>query len=433
MDFIKTTVSANSPALATDLHSVTLEFANDDAAASLATKLQSLTMDPAAESDTAPSLTSYPASSASRPSSASSSPSLAPTPDDRSKVLLPGAPVSPLFEVRDTSKAGRAVFATQDIPAGTLLWRADDLTVSVLLREYRREVCGHCFEYDYGRDLSVRDQAVGFAFCSGECQTKWKQETGAVGVQAWTEVEKLVKKRSKEDNEMVETDLPRPNEEEIARAWEETRAQAELIRTARTAGLDGHAGAPVTKQHRRAVQRALQQPIQPDVMSFCVGGVIARHNSPRKWDNLLSLAVDPTPYSNADNLAAFARSYLHLLAVLPPPLLPLLTPESLRLLCSRDSHNSFGIRSLEDEGSEFFGYGCWPGASYFNHSCAPNVEKRRESRAWEFRAARDVGAGEEINITYLGGEERSMSREERMATLRRNWGFDCGCGRCREP
>ncbi|KAF9871899.1 putative protein lysine methyltransferase [Colletotrichum karsti] len=427
MDHIETD-SATSPASAANLHSLTLELAKTDAVMSLTHDLQSLTMDPAAESDIAASLTSYPASSASRPSSASSAPSLSTSPDDQSKTVLPGAPVSHLFEVRDTPTAGRAVFATRDIPAGTLLWRADDLTVSVLLREYRREVCGQCFAYDYGRDMSIRDP-VGFAFCSRECQAKWKQETGDVGVQAWTEVEKLVKKRSKEDNDMVELDLPRPTEEEIARAWEETEAQAELIRTARMAELNG---GPITKQHRRAILKALQQPIQPDVMGFCVGGLVARYNSLRRWENLLSLAVDSTPYSNADNLRAFTRSYLHMLAVLPLPLLSLLTPETLQLLSSRDSHNSFGIRSLEDEGSEFFGYGCWPGASFFNHSCAPNVEKRREGRVWEFRAAGDMRSGDEINITYLGGEEKDMSREKRMATLRRNWGFDCGCKRCQE-
>ncbi|KAF4879268.1 putative protein lysine methyltransferase SET6 [Colletotrichum siamense] len=378
------------------------------------------------ESDTAASLTSYPASSVSRPSSASSAPS-----DDLSKAQLPGAPISPLFEVRDTPTAGRAVFATQDIGADTLLWRAEDLTVFALLREYKREVCGQCFAYDYGRDLRIRDQVVGFAFCSEECQKKWHQETGELGVQAWTEVEKLVKKRSKEDNELVDIGLPRPQANEIAEAWEETKAQAELVRASRMAELGGE-GVKITKQHRKAVQKALQQPIQPDVMGFCVSGLVARYNHPDKWEHVLSLAVDSTPYSNADNLKAFTRTYLHLLAILPLRLLSLATPETFHQLISHDSHNSFGIRSLEDEGSEFFGYGCWPSASYFNHSCGPNIVKRREDRVWEFRAAKDIATGEEMNITYLGGEEKDMPRDARMSILRKNWGFDCGCKRCQK-
>ncbi|WYZ38167.1 hypothetical protein EsH8_III_000081 [Colletotrichum jinshuiense] len=402
-------------------------------------------MDPT-ESDATTVLTDYSVSSASRPSSAQSAPSLSTPFDSSPDLLFPGAATSVHFEIRDTPTAGRAVFATQDVSAKSLLWRSDDLTVSVLLREYRREVCGQCFGYNYGRDLSIQDQTVGFAFCSSECQMNWQQETGEVGVQAWTEVKKLAK-RSKQDTEMVDIDLPRPKAEEIAQAWEDIKVQAELIRTSRMAELAGDSqdqgephimtsngvrGGLITKQHRKAVQKALQQPIQADAMSFCVGGIIARYKNPRKWEHMLSLAVDSTPYSSTIDLHAFTRTYLQLLAILPLPLLPLTTPESLFLLSSRDSHNAFGIRSLEDEGSELFGYGCWPAASYFNHSCDPNIEKRREGRAWEFRAARDIRKGEEMCITYLGGEERSWSREKRMSTLRRNWGFDCGCKNCEE-
>jgi SET and MYND domain-containing protein len=259
---------------------------------------------------------------------------------------------------------------------------------------------------------------------------------------AWAAVEKLVKGRSKEDDEMVDTDLPRPTAEQIQQGWDDVAAQASLIRAAREGERGMHTTSDardttehklvqITKQHRKALQKALQQRISPDVMSFCVSGIIWRYNSPRDWDKVLALADDQTPYHSVDDLQAFLRSYLHLLAILPLPLLPLVTADTIFLLSSRDSHNSFGIRSLEDDGSEFFGYGCWPAASYFNHSCAPNIEKNREGRVWYFRAGKDMRKGEELNITYLSGEERKLSREKRMQTLKRNWGFDCGCERCK--
>ncbi|KZM25823.1 SET (Su(var)3-9, Enhancer-of-zeste, Trithorax) domain [Ascochyta rabiei] len=387
-------------------------------------------------SDEPTSTTASSACSISRSSSVSSAPLVEiPSPHPT------GAPTTPLFEIRNTPTAGRAVFATQSIPRGGLVWRSDDLTLSVLLREYRREVCGQCFEYEDGRDLSVRDQIVGFAFCSKECQEMWRQWNEEAGVQAWTAVEKLVKSRAKEDNEMVDADLPRPTSEEIKKAWDSVATQAALIRTAREAeqarsaqladhGTEGNEPLPITKQHRRAVQKALQQRISPDVMSFCVSGIVWRYNSPQAWENMLALADDVTPYHSTDDLQAFVRSYLHLLAILPAPLLPLVTPETIFLFSSRDSHNSFGIRSLEDDGSEFFGYGCWPAASYFNHSCAPNVDKNRQGRVWLFSAATDIQKGDELNITYLSGEERKLSRASRMMRLKRNWGFDCRCVRC---
>ncbi|PSN65195.1 SET domain-containing protein [Corynespora cassiicola Philippines] len=350
-----------------------------------------------------------------------------------------GVPTSPLFEVRETPHCGRAVFASAYVPADTVIWRSDDLTLSVLLREYRREVCGQCFGYDYGRDLPIRDQTLGFAFCNEECRGKWKLWNGDIGVQAWTAVEKLVKGRSKEDSEMVDADLPRPQPKEITAAWESVADQAALVRIARQAerslkdsDTKVNGQVQVTKQHRRAVQKALMQRISPDVMSFCVSGILWKFNNPHEWDRVLNLAIDATPYPNTDDLIANTRTYLHLLAILPLALLPLITPETLFLLSSRDSHNSFGIRSLEDDGSEFFGYGCWPAASYFNHSCGPNIEKRRIGRMWEFRTAKDIDKGEEMCITYLSGEERKMSRGKRVALLKKNWGFQCGCQRCEE-
>ena len=355
--------------------------------------------------------------SLSRSSSISSS-----LPEEPSKRLPTSPPVSPLFDVRQTPTAGRAVFATRDIPEGSLIWRSNDLSLSVLLREYRREVCGQCFGYDRGRDLDIRDKNVGFVFCSDICQTQWREETGDIGIQAWTAVETLVKKRSKEDNELVETNLLRPTSNEITKAWDSVAVQAGLIRVAR--------GSEATKQHRKALTKATQAPISPDKLSFCLSGILWHYTHPKEWPNILALAADPTPYHSTDDLAAFTRTYLHLLTILPPSLLPYVTAESLFVLSSRDSHNSFGIRSLEDEGSEFFGYGCWPAASYFNHSCAPNVEKGRKGRVWEFRAGKDIEAGEELNITYLSGEERKLSRVKRMERLRANWGFECGCERC---
>lgn len=345
-----------------------------------------------------------------------------------------GAPQSSLFEVRQTPFAGRAVFASQDIAAGTTIWQSDDLTLWVLLREYRREVCGHCFQYSHGRDLEIRDKNVGFAFCSKECREKWTADNGDVGVQAWAAVEKLTKGRGKEDSEMVDVDLPRPKSKEIKQAWESVAAQAALIRIARQGegmNRDGVEGAvQVSKQHKKALQKALQQQITPDVMTFCLSGILWRYHHPVEWDRVLALAADKTPYHSSDDLNAFTRTYLALLAVLPVPLLRFVTAETMFALSSRDSHNSFGIRSLEDDGSEFFGYGCWPAASYFNHSCNPNVEKQREGRVWTFRAGRDIAKGGELCITYLSGEERKLSRGKRMLTLKKNWGFDCLCDRC---
>lgn len=296
-------------------------------------------------------------------------------------------------------------------------------------------MCGQCFAYDYGRDLDIRDKIVGFAFCSQACQDKWREESGEVGIQAWAAVENFVRGRGKEDNDMVDADLPRPNLKEIKKAWDSVAAQAALIRVARegeASKLGDEGAVQVTKQHRKALSKARQAAISPDIMSFCLSGLLWHHTRPLEWDKFLALAEDRTPYHSIDDLVAYTKTYLALLAVLPVSLLPIVTSEMLYLISSRDSHNSFGIRSLEDDGSEFFGFGCWPAASYFNHSCNPNLDKKRVGRTWEFRTNRDVAEGDQLCITYLSGEERRLSRSKRMVTLKKNWGFECACERC-EP
>ena len=47
-------------------------------------------------------------------------------------------------------------------------------------------------------------------------------------------------------------------------------------------------------------------------------------------------------------------------------------------------------------------------------------------------AARDVAAGEEITLNYLGAFGEKSSREDRQAKLRSAFFFDCTCNRCEE-
>ncbi|GME22559.1 set domain-containing protein [Neofusicoccum parvum] len=154
-----------------------------------------------------------------------------------------------------------------------------------------------------------------------------------------------------------------------------------------------------------------------------LSGILVRSRDPETWASILALWPNQEPYKSVDDLSEHARSLLHLVAVIPPSLLPFATPETCLTLATRDSMNSFGIRSLDDDGAEFFGYGIWASASYFNHSCSPNIEKRREGRAWRFTAGRDIRQGEELCITYLSGEERALDTDSRRKRLRNSWGF----------
>ena len=334
-----------------------------------------------------------------------------------------------IFIVKQTPGAGRGAFATQDITAGTTIFIADDLHAHIILREYRGEVCWECFAYDRGRKLPVRDAERGLTFCSTECEESWKQQHDKVCLDAWEEVEGLL--RSGGSKKEPPFKASKPTAAEVETKWRKTEQSAAAIVKFRLglkpASMPGKATADSGAQ---AFKNALGQPRSADALGFQLRALLARYNHPDRWPAVLALAEETIPYWDTSELERDLRAYLHLACVLPEALLPLVTPETLRTVKTREVHNSFGIRSLDDEGSEFFGFGVWPSASYFNHCCRPNVSKNRVGRTWTFTAKVDVSAGEELNISYLGGDEATLSRPERQERLRKVWGFDCACSHC---
>ena len=335
---------------------------------------------------------------------------------------LLGDSASDICYVRSTTHAGRAVFAARDVPLGTPILDTSEVVVSVVLREYRREVCGYCFAYNNGNALPLRDTSVGFAFCSAVCQIRWRETNGAVGIEACMAVEALAKRRPHMKPAMVvaNTSEARPGCVETEKRWRAVSKKADKIRAARMGG---------DKHGHKEMQRALLAPLSPTILALYLAGTLLRHGEPKRWSRFAALAQHGAPYATMADLTSHTDSYLQLLSVLPAALIDACTTETVHTLSTREAVNSFGIRSLDDDGSEFMGYAVWPAASYFNHSCRPNVDKRRVGRSWVFCTARDVRAGEELNITYLGGEE-DMPREARRARLEAHWHFFCLCERC---
>jgi SET domain-containing protein len=359
-------------------------------------------------------------------------------------------PISEYFTTRDTEFAGRGVFASKPIAKDTPLLKSHFIALTVLNREYRREVCAWCFYYERGRNLKFRCPDVNFSFCSQDCEITWMKQHVGVPFQAWKAVEEFIKSKLNKTNQGVQVDNDRnnasadnendsisadradyPSIEEVDTLWDSVESTADFIRQARTNAK--------SKLHQRALQAAKAVVPVPDVLYWLLAGILAHHSAthaelngshPPSWPALIALKADANPYPSAFNLRQHAYSYLQLLAISPPELLSSITSHVCRETMARDVHNSFAIRSLDDEGSEFFGWGVWPEASYFNHSCSPNVTKRRIDRVWRFWAARDIAPDEQLFISYLGGDEKGLQDEERIQRLKEMWGFSCLCTRC---
>ncbi|KAI1629225.1 hypothetical protein EDD37DRAFT_604125 [Exophiala viscosa] len=343
-------------------------------------------------------------------------------------------PSSDLFEVKDTATSGRGVFALKDIKQGTPLLSTSTIAASAIYKNYQKEVCAQCFAYNRGILWKVRDNARGVVFCSEVCRDTWTTSMPAVGLLAREEVQKLLQRKQKLwDDEMH--DLAKPSESAIEKAWTAAEETAQLIRAVRVSAHQCPS-LPNTKTQRKAFRQAQAIHPDPDTIWFLLDAAV---ESSRQSDIIAltaDLAADPQPYINEEDLRFHIEAYLVLLAEVPEELLPHVQQSLMRTVQSRTTHNSFGLRSLDDvdepgtAGSECFGFGVWPGASYWNHSCDPNVQKQRSGRTWKFWAKRDIETGEELCISYLGGDERDMSTSERLEKLKRIWGFECGCNRC---
>ena len=339
-------------------------------------------------------------------------------------------PNSDLFKVKDIPGAGRGVVATKSIPKDTLILQSGPPAAHVIFRIYRKEVCSQCFHYALGSKLPVQHQASGKFFCTQECRTQWLNEQGELGLKAWGNLRGFLEGKRKAilKAERLLSFGDRPDEDAIRLAWAAVDAIAE--RQSRRFATSTTTMGPSDRV--QALTHATTQAVDPNILEFLLSALLSKTRGPEHWrNNILDLAPDERAYNDASDLEAHCNSYLQLDALLPPQLSPTFNTSFCQALITATNHNAFGIRAGGGEDrEEYMGYALYPSASYFNHSCDPNLGKKQVGRVWEVRAVRDVGVGEECCISYLGGDEESLGVGERRERLSGSWGFWCGCRRC---
>jgi hypothetical protein len=345
-------------------------------------------------------------------------------------------PSSDILTVQDIPGAGRGVLALGQTPARTHVLTSPGPAAHVIFRQYRKEVCAQCFGYDRGRTLPVRDSATGKVFCSETCNHQWIKDEGSLGVEAWQGLEIFVRSKSKSIVSTLshESVGSKPGEQAVLSTWEEAEELASLHRKARCSNTSNTGpGIKADREYRKALHHVWTQPVDPDILTYLLSGVLFHQQFPEEWNReVATLAMDPEPYKDNADLEAHCNAFLQLVATAPRDLLPSCTGEVCQILSNATSHNSFGIRAGGEDGEEYMGYSLYPAASYFNHSCVPNISKKREGRSWVFQTAREVEDGEQLCITYLGGDEKDLTVTERRERLKGVWGFECMCERCRK-
>ncbi|KAH3679423.1 hypothetical protein WICPIJ_008626 [Wickerhamomyces pijperi] len=365
--------------------------------------------------------------------------------------------ISPLFDIQLTSYGGRACFSTQDIPKGTEVLLTSEPIGSVILYEFRKEVCSSCLKYVYGEVCKIKAdepkvanvdeenqtnskkkgnkkkfQGAGLWFCSEECKVQYQSKPSCNQLIETFET-LLTYYQTKVKSPEVEDDdsefKPIITKEYIDSFWEEVN-QWDIT-------------ASKTK-HSKLVAQQLPK-INSDEYTTVRFVTSVLHNLHHTHSETSVAYYHSLQSNEEDKIRAFPTLllsqtlvYKFLRICLPEHLQPLLSTDHFRELCGREYGNSFGIwqqtstnteaGSIENENKEFLGYSLYPEASYFNHSCGPNLRKIRVRDRMQFETIKDISKGEQMCIDYF--HILDEPRDERQKILKKNWFFDCGCDRC---
>lgn len=338
--------------------------------------------------------------------------------------------ISDYFEVRQT-QYGRACFAKKDIPKGVDVLVSNTPFTHVILHEFRKEVCASCFHYEFGKYCKVKISSLpnmtkknfkgaGLWFCSESCKETWLQydNTGELTEAFETFLEYF---QMKAKTQIEETEYsPKITQEFIENYWKDINEWDEKITKMKKSKT--YSKLPFLNEDEYTGARFI---------IHALFDIYKKHESLPLFNELQSNELQKT-----SRFPVLLRSqgliYQFLRIVLPDYLQPFLTTDSLRMIFGREYGNSFGIWQLVDEGSnenkEFLGYCLFPEASFFNHSCSPNLKKFRKGNRMIFQTTKDIETGQQMCIDYFHILDEPLL--VRQQTLSKNWFFDCACDRC---
>ncbi|KAG1737541.1 SET domain-containing protein [Suillus paluster] len=355
----------------------------------------------------------------------------------------------PMIDLRTTPYGGRSIFAIQPIAQGIHILACETPFAHVIYKDYRREVCAQCFAYAASASRNIGDPRTwsirscraaseSVWFCTDECKIAWESgmigpliaDTNALLAKAQIATRKKVKGR-RLCHDSPDPILPNGptatlqiTQDHIDEAW--THAEDLASSPAR---LSSYCSAMDLEDMELETSRSVASAIVQRYVFDCRLADLAFSSkiaTSDPWTEVLRLQnselsnVRLRPYI----LVAHLRVYAFLCHSLPQHLRPYVP--TIRNLLARDTGNAFGIWD-GDSRDEMLGWGVWVGASYFNHSCCPNVKKTRVGRTMQFTTSRSVETGEELCISYI---DINQTITQRRQELEDSWFFTCQCQRC---
>lgn len=380
---------------------------------------------------------------------------------------------------------GRFVVAAKSIQANTVVFKAIPYG-STICEVWRTEVCWNCRRFEYGKYCKIKCSKLSnvsgsskkatkgcrMCFCSIEC---FNEKHTQLLCDSLVSFENELLKNSKSRNQKFRKDenseiLPDSRdgyndtiEKQIEYYWsapfldqirkspdfkvhEPDEYDREILRLVidilctrvKEAKCSRPSNDPVllaasAHQEQFPLLANLQTPTFKDVL-------LMQNNEwlyfEQQWKRQYGVLENPVSHSEVLplNFRRHIYNYLILRSCLTEEVLGP-DPSLFRGVVFREMANSFGI--WDNEG-ELLGFEVIPLATYFNHSCAPNLRRTMivsssnnsecSHRAYvEFKTVCDVVEGEELNISYGDVTDCLDVRQNRLID---KYFFECRCKRC---
>lgn len=355
--------------------------------------------------------------------------------------------ISPYFKVDETKYGGRGCFAYSLIPKDTVIASCSNPLSSTILREFKKEVCSLCFQYFEGKTLKFKlgKENVGsqfsLYFCTQQCLEEFQEhDIDEIYLESLLRVEEWFNKGLKKP----EVELKEPSKEKsliehIKNEWssvKEWEGSLERMKISKRQNMIPRISDSEYTEVKYIIGILFQyykyQQTQSSEQKFLKDCDFDERNQFEldSFEALQSNELDKVnryPYL----VYSYVNIYKFLKLTTHPLLQTFINTDSIRNIIGRQLSNAFGVwsnvidESREDK--EFFGYAVYPTASFFNHSCDPNIIKKRIGNKLTFTTLRDINPKEELCINY------GYSTEERVEVRRKDlkeWFFDCACTRC---
>ena len=362
--------------------------------------------------------------------------------------------LSPFFAVSKTRYGGRGCFAADFIPQNSVILTCQNPLSSTITKPFKKEVCHYCFNYLDGATLKFKlskalpgsKEIFSIHFCQQSCQDNFvKNDIDELHLSSLLLVEKYYIQGLK-NLSSKELELKQPETSNLYQTIIDEWAKVD----------DWDASIKKMKQHKRLNQVPIISDSDYMETKYVVGVLFQLYKAQQvqatvpkgkylgdftddevnqfeiNMFNILQSSelnkVEKYPYL----LYSYINIYKFIRLISRQELQPFISPNRVRSIIGKNLSNAFGIWSnvtSKTEDKEFFGFGVYPSASFFNHSCGPNIIKTRIDNKLVFTTLRDIQPGEELNIDY--GNYLNEDVLVRRSQLK-EWFFDCGCSKCEE-